>query len=230
MENIARQLRNKPQGQVSVDEVLSMLESVKIPEESKLSATPRWEGDTDWRQESDQYTLRAPTGAFPGRGRGFTAMGPRTGAQRAQAVKFRFEPITLVVLTDGSEHSHKALEAALHFRRRNDYIHVVNCVQLAGPEDQPSFKEANAALKSKGKHVIDEARQEINEREIGRWVCTSVAAMDPKKAALEYAQKQGASILFVGTRGKDSTTKDFYPGSFAKYIFDNADCSVMVVR
>lgn len=236
MEDIARQLKSSPQGLVSVDEVLRMLEKAKM--QAKSPVEYKIEGGKEWSEGSEEYSMQAPMGAFPGRARGgrggpggpMMGAGTRTSTQREQAVRFRFTPINVLVLTDGSEHSHKALEAALHFRRRNDHLFVVNCVQLAGKEGEPEYTEANRALKTKGKAVIDEARQEINEREIGRWVCASVAAVDPKKAALEYAKKQDVSVIFVGTRGTDSTSGTFYPGSFAKYVFDNADVSVMLVR
>jgi len=182
----------------------------------------------EWKQEREETPLiiHAPSGPMPGK----TRMGPvaRTQEERERARRFGFPPTRLLVLTDGSENSHRALEAALHFRRRNDMLFILNAVQLM--DDTIEYDQTNRLLKDKGRKIIDEVTKLIHEREIGRWECASLPSKNAKQIALDYASKNNVELIFIGCRGVDSKTGDFYPGSFSKFVINNSHCSVMLVR
>lgn len=184
----------------------------------------------EWKQEPQKgfepLVVHAPSGPMPGKQRQVTQQ--RTTEERERARRFGFPPTRLLVLTDGSDNSHRALEAALHFRRRNDSLFIVNAAQLM--DDTAEYDQTNRMLKEKGRKIIDEVTNLIHEREIGRWEVACLPSKNPKQVVLEYAAKHSIDLIFIGSRGIDSQTGDFYPGSFSKYVINNSQCSVMLVR
>ena len=183
-------------------------------------------GEWKHEREDEPIIVAAPPGPMPGKSR--AAPLTRSPEERMRARRFGFPPTRLLVLTDGSDNAHRALEAALHFRRRNDSLFIVNAVQLM--DDTVEYDQTNRLLKDKGRKIIDEVTKLIHEREIGRWECACLPAKNAKEAVLDYAQKHNIELIFVGSRGIDNKTGDFYPGSFSKHVIDNSHCSVMLVR
>lgn len=180
-----------------------------------------------WMAEGVPITERAPTGPFPGR----TLRSPpsagslqRTQAERDRARRFGFPPARLMVLTDGSDNAQKAMDAALHYRRRNDFVFFVTCVPLG------TDKQTNLDLTNKAKHVMDDVKDLIKERELGRWETAILPSSNPQQAVIDYAYKNNVDLIFIGTRGIESSTGDFHPDSFSKYVLHNSHCSVMLIR
>ena len=183
----------------------------------------------EWKtmeHEEEPIIVHAPSGPMPGKPRNQAQN--RSQEERERARRFGFPPTRLLVLTDGSENSHRALEAALHFRRRNDSLFIVNAVQLM--DDTVEYDQTNRLLKDKGRKILDEVTKLIHEREIGRWECACLPSKNAKEVVLDYAQKHNIELIFIGSRGIDTKTGDFYPGSFSKYVINNSHCSVMLVR
>lgn len=214
------------QGSMTADEIVKELQKMKGHEQKE------WQGESTYNKEtssdfpSTPITHRAPTGAFPGRvGRASTSgTVPRTQTDKERARRFGFTPARLMILTDGSDMSHKAIEAALHYRRRNDFIYFVTCVPLS------SDKSSNLELTNKAKHVMDHVQEIIAERELGRWETAILPANNPQQAVVDYAYNNNIDFIFIGTRGIDESTGDFHPDSFSKHILHNSHCSVMLIR
>jgi len=165
------------------------------------------------QRPDEPLVVHAPSGPMPGKN-------PRQGTQqrspeeRDRARRFGFPPTRMLVLTDGSENAHRALEAALHFRRRNDSLFIVNAAQLM--DETVEYDQTNQLLKDKGRKIIDEVTKLIHEREIGRWECACLPSKNPKEAVLDYAMKHNIEVIFLGSRGVDAKTGDFYPVSEGK--------------
>lgn len=201
------------------------------PTGMQLTTTPSSSIPTLKGQADVGTIYQAPSGPFPGRGgRSRAPVAGRLQEERQRAAKYAFEPNNLLVLLDGTDQGHAALENALHFRRRNDRIFLLHLVKLAGPEDDPAFAEANANLEARGKQICDHAYSLIAERQIGRYEIDSLAACDIHERALEFADLHNIDCIFMGSRGFAPDTDDFYGDSFAKYVIRHAPCSVMVSR
>lgn len=184
---------------------------------------------TEGPREGQALTERAPVGRYPGRvnvsGRTPSAtQGPRTEVDRERARRFGFPPARLMILTDGSENAHKAIEAALHYRRRNDNLFFVTAVQLGAD------KQTNIELTNKAKSVMDHCKEIIHERELGRWETAILPTTNPQQAIVDYAYNNNIDLCFIGTRGIDCGTGDFHPDSFSKFVLHNSHCSVMLIR
>lgn len=234
MDEIIRTFRDLGSQRMTAEEVANKLQKAQC---EQTYQEPSYKFETtepkyrEFKSDQPESELRAhsPYGPMPGRARG-AAVGPRTQTDRERAKRFGFTPMNILVLTDGSEHSRKAMQAALHFRRRNDNIYVVNAVTLCGPDDQPEFRTANIKLKSKGTQILKEVQQEFEDRQMGRWEIDVVPSSDPKRAVLDYVKKTNIDMVFIGTRGIDSKTNDFFPGSFSRHMIEHSPCSVMLIR
>lgn len=167
----------------------------------------------------------APAGPFPGKKvRGGAQQ--RTGGDRDRARRFGFTPANVLVLVDGTEASQKAVDAALHYRRRNDHIFFVNLVHVPAN----ATAEQTTALEKTGNDVIEQVKSMISEREIGRWETCVIPSPEIKNACLEYANNNKVDIIFIGTRGIDPKSHQFPEDSMGKWIMENSNCSTMLVR
>merc|ERR1712166_1108481 len=164
----------------------------------------------------------SPRGAYPGRTR--ATPGERGGVDRERARRFGFQPNNILVLVDGTENSQKAIDAALHYRRRNDHIFFCHAVQTPGVGAQHE-KEVES-LELKGEKIIDDVKTQISEREIGRWETCVIPSPDIHNAVIEYATKNKIDIIFIATMHRPPN--DLFPtDSMGKWIMENSTCSTM---
>jgi nucleotide-binding universal stress UspA family protein len=203
---------------MSADQLMAVLAQQTKTGEQKVT------GEPTKVSVSQPSVARAPQGAFPGRVRGQAG----TTTDRERARKFGFPPAQILVLVDGSPASEKAIDAALHYRRRNDHIYFCHALKLAGTGDE--WKAENEELALKGKAIVDDVKSMIAEREIGRWETALIPHTNIHQAVLDYAKNNKIDLIFIGTRGFDPQTHEFYSDSFAKFIMENSHCSAMLVR
>jgi nucleotide-binding universal stress UspA family protein len=144
---------------------------------------------------------------------------------------------TIVVGTDGSESSLRAVARAGTLAGACDAELIVACAYL--PEDKNSFeyKEAQAALGEDsyqvvGSHPAEEKVRTASERAQSagaRKVRTIAVVGSPVLALLDIVEKEKADLLVVGNRGLNSI-KGRLLGSVPADATRRAECDVLVVH
>jgi nucleotide-binding universal stress UspA family protein len=144
---------------------------------------------------------------------------------------------TIVVGTDGSESSLRAVARAGTLAGACDAELIVACAYL--PEDKNSFeyREAQAALGEDsyqvvGSHPAEEKVRTASERAQSagaKKVRTVVVVGSPVLALLDIVQKERADLLVVGNRGLNSI-KGRLLGSVPADATRRAECDVLVVH
>lgn len=179
------------------------------------------------RQRADVLPQSGPV-HDEGRALRFAQQAAKLQEERDRARKFGFPAMRVMVCLDGSANSWKALEAALHHRRRNDYLSLVHFVQLF--DDTSDFGPSNALMRKKGFEIVTQAQRELQHRGISRFDWACIPSHNAKDAAVKYALEQRIDLIFVGSRGVNRAVQEFYPGSFTKHMINHVHSSVMLIR
>lgn len=148
----------------------------------------------------------------------------------------------VAVFVDGSEPGDSAFNAALRWRKSNDFLYVVHVpevvslpirgiVYLQSLDDTP-FQEANQTIKKNSEHLVTHYAQRAKESGVPQDsvqgfslpLCSSA-----KTAAVEFCEKNHISVAFVGSRGI-GTVQRILLGSFSEYLVSHTPCDVMVIR
>ncbi|BCX18808.1 MAG: universal stress protein [Geminicoccaceae bacterium] len=147
----------------------------------------------------------------------------------------------ILVAIDGSEPAWKALDVAAELARalgaRVDLLHVVR------PEPPPAgiaayaeaeripLEEEIARWRSErleGDEIAREAAERLRTKGV-RAVETIVEEGSPAPAILATAERLGADLVVVGSRGRTGLLATLL-GSVSKRVAEEAPCSVLVVR
>lgn len=141
---------------------------------------------------------------------------------------------TIVVGTDGSTHAQAAVRAAAQLAGNRAVVHVVTAfhplsaaemsrVAASLPDELRSLVGADMAAES----ALADAR-----RELGRAGITAEyheLDREPTAAVLDVAERAGADLVVVGSRGLGATGRLLH-GSVSTKVIHHAPCSVLVVR
>lgn len=143
---------------------------------------------------------------------------------------------TIVVGTDGSDDAEKAVRAAGELARLagNPSVHVVTAYrpltpsELARisrelPEDSRPLLHARAGAES----TLTDARTILHMA--GAEAVFHEVDDDPTDALLETAERVGADLIIVGSRG-EGPAKRVLHGSVSTKVLHHAPCSVLVVK
>jgi universal stress protein A len=138
---------------------------------------------------------------------------------------------TIVCPVDFSETSRRALEyAAAMAEKCGSTLSVVHVV-----EDVPALTAyAGVVTRSLREEMEDSAR-----RDLGEWVSglgpvaaqarLAVIRGTPYKAIVEFAKREKADLIVMGTHGRSGFEHAFF-GSVAERVLRRAPCPVLVVR
>jgi nucleotide-binding universal stress UspA family protein len=141
-------------------------------------------------------------------------------------------PITeltkIMIATDGSEHSEKALAEALGLATAcNTVLHALTVV-----EQNPEY----AALAPKAIEQADRDAKAILERVKARASSEGVscedAALHGQDVAgliVDHAEKIGADMIVMGRQGRKKGLKKLLLGSVTSAVISHAPCKVLVV-
>lgn len=138
---------------------------------------------------------------------------------------------TILVPTDGSEHSIRAAEHALTLSRAFDAtVHVVSVVDMrsaAGPFDVGGLsEEVLDALESAGEDAVASVESVVDESVDLR---TAVLRGVPSDAILEYASDHGVDALAMGTQGRTGLER-YLTGSVTERVLRRSEQPVLTVR
>ena len=134
----------------------------------------------------------------------------------------------ILLATDGSEESDKALGEALNLARAcNTVFHVVTIV-----EQNPEY----AALAPKAIEKADQDAREIldfvKERAVGEGLeCegTALHGQDVAGLIVDHAEKINADMIVMGRHGRKKGLKKLFMGSVTSNLISHAPCKVLVV-
>eukprot|EP00056_Hartaetosiga_gracilis_P019191 m.13335 g.13335 ORF g.13335 m.13335 type:complete len:160 (+) comp7502_c0_seq3:238-717(+) len=141
----------------------------------------------------------------------------------------------IIVGSDSSDDSHQATKWAMHnLYHDGDEIHLVHCFQPLQPAVGPHFaytptEDEQANWRKQQAHVLEEdmkVAKQLNDKVHFKAV---LIAGDPRDEMVPYAEKNEASSIVVGNRGRGAIKRAFL-GSVSSHIIHHSPIPVVVVR
>ncbi len=150
----------------------------------------------------------------------------------------------ILVCTDGSEHSQKALEKAAVIAEGCNVeevgiIHVydekVNLSALAWGEggaptqkDMGRFREVLEENKNEAKKILQEAKKFFDEKSIK--ARTILKEGHPADTIVKTGCDEGFDIIVIGSRGQSGLQKVFLGSVSSAVVQESKNCSVLTVK
>jgi nucleotide-binding universal stress UspA family protein len=138
----------------------------------------------------------------------------------------------IVVAYDGSDHANKALSTAIElakaFNSKLDVVEVVDTAALLGMGFAPIPSDLIAQIYNKAQNDVEQAKKKVQEAGI-KDVTSQVLEGDPATSIIEYASKNGADLIVIGSRGL-STFKRLILGSVSSKVVQESRVPVLVVK
>ncbi len=142
----------------------------------------------------------------------------------------RFE--TLLVPVDFSPHSDKALDCALGLAKAfGSKVHLIHTyhllIPIASPDQVIIPQDFLSAVRDSAARKLEKTAQKV--KAAGVDAETHLAEMPPVQAINQAAEKVGADLIVMGTRGLTGL-KHVLLGSVAERTIRTAPCPVMTVK
>jgi Universal stress protein UspA and related nucleotide-binding proteins len=138
----------------------------------------------------------------------------------------------IVVAYDGSDHAIKALSTAIElakaFNSKLDVVEVVDTAALLGMGFAPIPSEVIAQIYNKAQNDVEQAKKKAQEAGV-KDVTSQVLEGDPATSIIEYASRNGADLVVMGSRGL-STFKRLILGSVSSKVVQESRVPVLVVK
>ncbi len=144
----------------------------------------------------------------------------------------------ILLATDGSASSRKALEFAVEMAARYDaqvyILHVISTMEIPldileyisaeDIEDSP----ASVYLEKVGSKIIQQSERECKATGCEN-VHTIVLRGDPADTIIEFAKEKGSDVIIMGSRGFRGI-KGRLMGSVSRKVIHAAECTCIVVK
>lgn len=132
----------------------------------------------------------------------------------------------ILLAYDGSDGAKRALDVLLAFARPADHVTAVGVA-----EGIPLFGYAGTLPSPEQEHERDRLLAEAESALTANNITVSLVprAGDPASAILDMAEKDGADLIVLGTRGL-GTAERWLIGSVSDKVLHHAHCSVLVAR
>jgi nucleotide-binding universal stress UspA family protein len=138
----------------------------------------------------------------------------------------------IVVAYDGSDHAIKALNTAIElakaFNSKLDVVEVVDTAALLGMGFAPIPSDVIAQIYNKAQNDVEQAKKKAQDAGV-KDVTSQVLEGDPATSIIEYASKNGADLIVIGSRGL-STFKRLILGSVSSKVVQESRVPVLVVK
>jgi nucleotide-binding universal stress UspA family protein len=148
----------------------------------------------------------------------------------------------ILVATDASAASNRALEMAAQFAKQHDaellIVHVIRDMQIPFeikeiPELESdtieSFATAREEIMRKvAESVLKDAKQKVEKAGVDN-VQTTIGTGDPATSILDIAERRKIDMIVIGTRGLGKL-KSKVLGSVSRKVTNNAETSCLIVR
>lgn len=141
---------------------------------------------------------------------------------------------TIVAGTDGSRDAETALRAAATIAKLdNATVHVVTAYQ---PLTVGDMRDIASELPAEYHNILSADMSAERRLSAARRICESEGitaeyheiADDPTDALLDAAERHGADLIVVGSRGEGAVKRAFH-GSVSTKVLHHAPCAVLVV-
>ncbi|MBS7281555.1 MAG: universal stress protein [Candidatus Freyarchaeota archaeon] len=139
----------------------------------------------------------------------------------------------IMVATDGSEHSVKAVDHAIELCKSTGAellaVSVVNMDALSCVEDSDRdvYCKVQDALEKRANDILNDVEKKANKENV--LVKKIIQVGDPAEVVVELAKREGADLIVIGTRGLLGV-KRVVLGSHAEKIVRWSSVPVLVVR
>jgi nucleotide-binding universal stress UspA family protein len=138
----------------------------------------------------------------------------------------------IVIAYDGSDQAIKALNTAIElakaFNSKLDVVEVVDTAALLGMGFAPIPSDVIAQVYNKAQNDVEQAKKKAQEAGV-KDVISQVLEGDPATSIIEYASKNGADLIVMGSRGL-STFKRLVLGSVSSKVVQESRIPVLVVK
>lgn len=128
---------------------------------------------------------------------------------------------------DGSDDALRALQRSFEYARNGAELHVLNVIdvpaQTGGHAPEPADTDDVAEVETE----LAEARRLLDEQGLQGEVARGYGT--PADALVDEANRLGADLIIVGTRGRGALTSILL-GSVSTKVVQHAPCDVLVVR
>ena len=131
----------------------------------------------------------------------------------------------ILVAVDGSESSSKAAKRAIDLAEK----HGADLIALYIVEPNINFNEAFYFAEESGQKIVDEVKRKAFAKKLNVQTEVLMDVGSVPKAIVEYAEKNNANLIVLGTRGI-SGIKRMLVGSTASEVVKYSHCPVMVVK
>eukprot|EP01147_Barroeca_monosierra_P009633 gene9633-1854_t len=141
----------------------------------------------------------------------------------------------IVVGADISDHSHEALKWTLaNMYQEDDIIHLVHCFRPLQPAVGPHYayvptEEEQANWRRQQAKVLEENMVEAKKLKENVHYKSVLIAGDPRDEIPAYAEKEGATTIVVGNRGRGALKRALL-GSVSSHLVHHSKIPVVVVH
>jgi nucleotide-binding universal stress UspA family protein len=137
----------------------------------------------------------------------------------------------ILVPTDGSDNSYRALEAALVFSEKlGSSISVVNVMEqvpITHIESEKLLNELLEAYKKENQEILSKCSDIAHQK--GITIKTVLLQGNPAPVILDYIKKENFDLVIMGSRGMGKF-KELILGSVSSKIMHHSPCAVMIIR
>ncbi len=145
----------------------------------------------------------------------------------------------ILVAVDGSDSSNRALEAAAELAASSGgKLHILHVVREMQVPLNPGLMEAyeqmqrqrQEVLTSAGEHLINQAKRAVEAKGLdGDKVETDIGAGDPASAVVDYAAKNKADLIVLGSRGHGKF-ESLLLGSVSRKVSNTTKTNCLIIR
>lgn len=137
----------------------------------------------------------------------------------------------ILVPVDGSDNSHRALDAALFLSEKLGAkvtaIHVMEDVPVLHIESEKLLRELLEAYKKENQLILSKCSEIATEK--GFTIDTKLLQGNPSSAILDFCEKEEQDIIVMGSRGRGKF-KELVLGSVSSKVLHHSSCPVMIIR
>lgn len=140
----------------------------------------------------------------------------------------------ILVPVDGSKHSMEALNVAIDYAKsKNANICLINVMPyIEGVDLEISAHDREKVTKSiekRAEFIVQQACGILAGKDIIATCRHIVASASVPDAIVDYAEKEKADLIIIGSRGLSPSSR-FKMGSVASKVVKHSPCSVHVVK
>jgi nucleotide-binding universal stress UspA family protein len=137
----------------------------------------------------------------------------------------------ILVPVDGSDNSHRALNAALLLSEKLGSkvtaIHVMEDVPVLHIESEKLLRELLDAYKKENQLILSKCSEIATKKELT--IHTKLLQGNPASTILNFCEKEKYDIIVMGSRGMGKF-KELVLGSVSSKVLHHSSCPVMIIR